>query len=314
MERVHEIRFSLALLFSILLHLFVSGFLIMPYVLDPQRSKHLAELLSKESYQIRDVIVNINEDDQSVESPYTLFSERSSSARGHMSEQKGDTWLNNSQTFTAPRTSSSQNKERSGALPRLLYTKENATFKVSLVEPQDVTNPIIELAKEAEQIKQRSENKEQLVTATQDVPAFEQSEWTKIPDRKGMTLENAIYLTSDREFSFNTKKFEDFEYFRNMKQKIGNHWYPPTLANMRHYYAGGYTQSRLIASQEVYLYFIMNRAGDVLSVTLVDSRGNQYLNQSCIDAVANSKNFGPVPDSIEGEKIVIPFIFGFYVR
>jgi len=312
MERVHEIKFSLALLFSLILHLFVSGFLIMPYVLDPEKSQHLSDLMSKESYQIRDVIVNINEDDQLVESPYTLFSDRSSSARGHLSDEKGDTWLNNSQTFTAPHAASKKNEKSSSAVPKLLYTRDNATYSVSLVDPKDIGNPIVELADKA---KQESGESGEMVSLPQEQPALQESEWTKIPDRKGMNLDNALFLTSDqRVFSFNTKKFEDFEYFRNMKQKISGNWYPPTLSNMRHYYAGGYTQSRLIASQEVYLYFIMNRAGDVVSVTLVDSRGNQYLDQSCIDAVANSKNFGPVPESIEGEKIVIPFIFGFYVR
>lgn len=310
----YEIGLSLTLVFSLILHLFFAGFLVMPYIIDPSKSHHLSEMLNTDSYVLRDVIVNIDADDLEIESPYTLFSERSSSARGHMSEKRGDTWLNNSLTFTSPRPAQSASSGREAGTPPLLYTKEESTFQLAILEESKFSHPIEDLANQhAENAHRQSRNKDTVTIS--DQPALETSDWTKIPDKKGFTFENALYLTSDRRpIRFNTKKFSDFEYFRNMKQKIASNWYPPTLSNMRHYYAGGYTQSRLIASQEVFLYFLLNRNGDVLSVTLVDSKGNEYLDQSCIDAVSNSKNFGPLPASIEGEKIVIPFIFGFYVR
>ena len=314
MEKVHEIQFRLALFFSIVLHLFLTGFIAVPYIMDPAKSSQLRELFKNENSQLRDVIVNINADDLEIESPYTLFSERSSSAQGHMSEDKGDTWLNNSQTFSSPRQSSGKRIINESLIPQFLYSKENATYEVALSRQSESEHPIIEILERRDEQSRRGNQNEDMVRL-QENPSLELSEWAKIPDIKGFTPDNALFLSSDRRpIAFNTKKFQDFEYFRNMKQQIGNNWFPPTLSNMRHYYAGGYTQSRLIASQEVYLYFVMNRAGDVLSVKLVQSKGNQYLDQSCIDAVTNSKNFGPVPASIEGEKIVIPFIFGFYVR
>jgi outer membrane biosynthesis protein TonB len=58
----------------------------------------------------------------------------------------------------------------------------------------------------------------------------------------------------------------------------------------------------------------MNRNGDVLRVELVDSLGNKPLDDSCIDAIKLSRNFGKVPDDIKGELILIPFIFGYYSR
>lgn len=286
----------------------------MPYVLDPQKSAGLAELLSREQYSLRDVIVNINEDNLEVESPYTLFSEKSSSASGHINDKKGDTWLNNSLTFTAPHIKYGHDDSGQKNPSHILFTRNDSTFNVSLTEPEIIEHPIIELAKELNDEFERGKETEEMVSQPDDIPAFEENMWTKIPDKKGINLDNAIFLSSDRRFSFNTEKFKDFEYFRKMKQKIANNWYPPTLSNLRHYYIGGYTQSRLIASQEVYIYFTMNRQGDVLSVVLRDSKGNQYLDQSCIDAITNSRTFGPVPESIKGEKIVIPFIFGFYVR
>jgi len=42
--------------------------------------------------------------------------------------------------------------------------------------------------------------------------------------------------------------------------------------------------------------------------------GNYSLDESCADSIRLSRNFGNVPADIEGEIIVIPFIFGYYVR
>ena len=260
MDKAYEIQFSLALFFSVLLHLFFIGIIAIPYVMDPAKSSQLRDLFKQENSQLRDVIVNINADDMEIDSPYTLFSERSSSAQGHMTEKKGDTWLNNSQTFTSPRQSSGNRIVSESLLPQFLYSKENTTFEVALAKETESEHPIIELVEKRNEQNRRGSQNEEMVSL-QENPALELNEWAKIPDIKGFTLDNALFLSSDRRpIAFNTKKFQDFEYFRNMKQQIGNNWFPPTLSNMRHYYAGGYTQSRLIASQEVYLYFIMNRA------------------------------------------------------
>jgi len=51
----------------------------------------------------RDIVVNINEDDKLVESADTLLSEKSSSARGHLTQKRGDTFLNNYLDFKLPK-------------------------------------------------------------------------------------------------------------------------------------------------------------------------------------------------------------------
>jgi TonB family protein len=58
----------------------------------------------------------------------------------------------------------------------------------------------------------------------------------------------------------------------------------------------------------------MNRQGDVVEVEILDSMGNKSLDGSCLDAIRYSKNFGPVPDDIKGDHVLIPFIFGYYSR
>jgi TonB family protein len=147
-------------------------------------------------------------------------------------------------------------------------------------------------------------------------------DFIRIPDRNSFTRENAIFYSSDGMFSFNTKKFAPFKYFKEMKDRIAGNWYPPLLANAIIYgydpMSGSYTPGRLrimaIPDQMVKLYFTMNRRGDVLDVAIVESMGSRPLDSSCLDSVKNSKTFGKVPDEIKGDVIVIRFVFMYYVR
>ncbi len=147
-------------------------------------------------------------------------------------------------------------------------------------------------------------------------------EFTSIPDRYSFTKENAIFYSNDGTFSFNTLKFKPFKYFKEMKDKIANHWFPPLLANSVIYgydpVTGSYTPGRLrimaIPNQVVKLYFILNRNGDVLDVKIVESMGNNTIDSSCLDSIINSKNFGKVPPEIEGAEILIRFVFLYVVE
>ncbi len=195
-----------------------------------------------------------------------------------------------------------------------LFLPGRADYTIQLFDKKEFIQQPEEVQKPSEETDTaRTEEKKEKAEDT--IQQQSTSEWGRIPDKKGITLENAIFYSNTRQFSFNTKKFKDFEYFRKMKQKIANHWFPPIMANsLSTGYIPGRTSVRVIASQEVRTYFILNRQGDVLKVVLVDSRGNTHLDESCIDAIRNSKNFGPVPEDIPGEEVVIPFIFGYYVR
>jgi hypothetical protein len=48
---------------------------------------------------MRDIIVNINQDDKRIINETTLLSDKDSSAKGFLTTKKGDRWLNNSLDF-----------------------------------------------------------------------------------------------------------------------------------------------------------------------------------------------------------------------
>lgn len=310
--------FQYVLLLSVLIHLFFLSFITLPYLFDPERMDEIQDSVHNNALKelmVRDIIVNINPDGTVVETEKTMLSDVDSSAQGHLTEEKGDTWLNNSQTFSQSAASSGAS---GGTPPRsrqeeLLLSSTRVEYTLQLFdETEYITQPA---EKPQEEVKQETAQDTAGKEEETQPQSQSKSQWTRIPDKKGVTLENAIYYSNNKRFSFNTKKFSDFEYFRRMKQKIANNWFPPIMANsLSAGHTPGRTSVRVIANQEVRLYFVMNRNGDVKKVELVDSRGNAHLDESCLDAIRNSKTFGPVPDDIPGKEIVIPFIFGYYVR
>ncbi|MCU0844872.1 MAG: energy transducer TonB [Spirochaetes bacterium] len=293
METRAEIRFSLVLLISFFLHVVAMTALMLPDFAGIASRKSVERRL----FGGRDVIVNINEDERKVTDRSTLLSEKDSAAKGHLSREKGDHWLNNSLDFRLRqgkarlgRTASRSADIRSESA---LLLAENTEVVISLLK-QDFGSV---LGEEGDR------------------------EFTTIPDKNSFSRKNAIFYSSDGRFSFNTMKFKNFRYFREMKDKIASHWFPPLLANsvIRGYdpVTSAYTPGRLrimaIPNQEVKLYFTMDRAGTVLDIVIVDSMGNRPLDSSCTEAVRLSKNFGKVPDDIQGKVIVIPFVFGYYI-
>lgn len=295
MERTAEIRLSLLVLISFFLH----AILMLTVFLPPMRHFSLdrSDASDRALFGNRDIIVNINENEKKQISSATLLSEKDSAAKGYVTSERGDHWLNNSLEFRVKSGRARLGKaarESSAAGDRSeLLIAENTEIVISLMRLD-----------------------------SGDVIGEEGGDdYTTIPDRNSFNRRNAIYYTNDGRFSFNTMKFKNFRYFKEMKDKIAAHWFPPLLANAA---IGGYdpitrtyTPGRLrimaIPSQEVKLYFTMNRNGDVLQVVIVDSLGNGPLDSSCVESIRLSRNFGTVPDDIKGAVIIIPFIFGYYV-
>ncbi len=291
MEKSAEIRFSLVLFISLFLHMVMIVAISLPSY-EALRELQKRRAASTRPFQVRDIIVNVNQDDRRVVTPKTLLSDRDSTARGYITKEKGDHWLNNSLEFFMKRGSPDSGKSsrkisrKSGKAGVLLAAKNEIAIMLS-----------------------KEESSSQDVTGRGGA-----GEMTRIPDKNSFTRRNAIFYSSDGRFSFNTLKFRDFKYFRKMKDKIASNWFPPDMSNVAiGGYAPGRTRIMAISSQEVKIYFIMNRKGDVVKVELVDSLGNQALDKSCIEAIKMSKNFGKVPDDITGEHVVIPFIFGYYL-
>lgn len=287
MEKKSEINFSLVISISFFLHLIILIGVFMPRYNSFFESKALRERL----FGGRDIIVNINQDDRSIINRKTLLSDRDSTAKGYITRDKGDRWLNNSLDFTMRRGSRKAGRSRSDM-------HSSSREKILLADKTEVVVSIMKY----------------------DLDGFNffgdegEDNFNRIPDRYNLTRKNAIFYSNDGRFSFNTKKFKNFRYFKEMKDKIASNWFPPLIANAA---IGGYAPGRVrimaIPSQEVKLYFTMNRLGDVLNVVIVESLGNRSLDASCVDSIRFSKNFGGVPNDIKGEIIIIPFIFGYFV-
>ncbi len=294
MEKNAEINFSLVFLISLFIHIVFTLVLFFPVYNDYLWKKSLRD----DSAIGRDIIVNINQDKKKVVSRKTLLSDKDSAAKGFITKEKGDNWLNNYRDFAILRGSQGVSK----------YAQKSMKMRDKTgILITDNSNLIVSLMKEemGNMLGERGV-----------------SEFTRIPDRNSFTRQNSIFYSNDGTFSFNTKKFKPFKYFKKMKDKIASNWYPPLLANAVIYgynpLTGSYAPGRLrimaIPNQMVKLYFTMNRNGDVLDVAIVESMGNHYLDSSCLDSVKNSKSFGKVPKELKGDMIVIRFVFLYYAR
>ena len=318
MEQKREIKFHFFIFVALIVHVYVASFIIMPYYFASYANDSFVEQLFKDlissSNEIRDVVVNINPDDREVITKETLLSDVTSSAKGKITDRRGDTWLNNSLQFRQMRMQAAKLSDGSASsITPLLKSNSRSDFIVSFYnEPNFIRKPVEKIEKET---KTEKEKKSEKTDAGKKAVSRDGIDWSAIPDKKGINLDNAIYYSNSEYFSFNTKKFSNFEYFRRMKQKIAGNWYPPMMANsLTTGYTPGHVRVKIMASEEVVTYFILNRNGDVQKVVLLESKGNKALHESCVDAIKHSKSFGPVPEDIVGEKIVIPFIFGYYVN
>ncbi len=296
MIKTYDIKLKLLFMISMFLHLLFFIMIILPNY--QSYSQKTDELLKKMSWGGgRDIIVNINPDGDKLLNDTTLLSDVDSSAQGYITREPGDRWLNNSLDFF------NRQGTRSVGRNRVSY-------------PRKVENVILSTDSEiALLIKQYNPDEGAYGSDGAD-------ERIRIPDKNGVNMKNAIFYSNNGLFSFNTVKFKNFKYFKEMKDKISSNWILPGMANIAfgpynpvtgaYSTARGYERYMPIPSQHVKIFFTMNRKGDILKVILIDSMGNRHLDNSCIDAIRLSVGFGPVPDDMRGEEIGIPFIFGFY--
>lgn len=316
LSRFESFDFSLAILISLAVHLFFITAALIPlngYIaLFPGSIPYSGQ----PPWAIQgDVIENMNEDEKAVLSPNTLLSDRDSSAHGAVTKKKGDTFLNNSLEFILGQLKS-QNRNANG---------QSQTGSASSTASS--ATGLRSSAKPAQSVSADNENHSPyeitlIRTDSAAAGSSKSSEWTKIPDVKGMSRENALYMSNDGSFSFNTQKFKDAEYFRAMKRKISSNWFPPIMANgyaQQTYnertggFTPGYSRINAINSQQVKLYFSMDRAGNIREVVVLEHGGSLELVKSCVDSIRISKTFGKVPKDIQGEIVNIPFVFGYYV-
>ena len=299
MNRRVELSIILAVLISFFLHLVLLVSSIVPQVGNMLGAASLAHDALSQAGMGRDIIVNINEDNRRVETPETLLSDRDSSAKGYITKKAGNRFLNNSLDFRALKGSRSRGKgQRANA-------SSSGRERIHLADDSEI---VVTINRNASIGGEPGDN-----------GIFDE---IQIPDKNDVTRENAIFYTNDGRFSFNTVKFKDFKFFKNMKDRIASNWFPPLMANsivqgynpLSGEYAPGFTRIMAIPSQEVKMVFVLNRNGDIIHIQILDSLGNKPLNESCYDAIRLSKSFGPVPkDLLKEGLLVVPFIFGYYV-
>lgn len=286
----YSINLSLFVLISFFLHAVLFTAFILPDS-DGIFSLFNDSAKRKKSITGRDIIVNINQDDIRDIRNSTLLSDRDSTAKGFITKEQGDRWLNNSLEFKM--------KSGAGGGDGRIATSGSGD-KIKASDNGDIS------------VKYGTTGAGGGGNSGSNGNAANMA----IPDKNSITMENAIFYSSSGMFSFNTAKFKNFDYFKKMKDRIASNWYPPLPSRGDHYstFAPGITRIMPIVSQEVKICFIMNRDGDIVRVELVDSLGNKPLEDSCMDAIRLSKSFGKVPDDIKGEFIMIPFIFGYHVN
>lgn len=316
MERRVEINLSLAICLSVAVHAFLFVAWIIPASsgLTLRSPSGSGTGTGSGGLSARDIVVNINEDNVAKHTVTTYLSDKDSSGSGFITKEKGDTYIDNTNDFKygkagkissssgrGTRTTSSSSRADTARIPgmsNLSSINDTDEYPISIELIHD--NPFL---------------------APSGGYTVVESEWTRIPSVRGMNPQNALFISNNGTFSFNTAKFKNFEYFKRMKNKIADNWAPPDLGRAilpraidnQGYTAPGYTRTSLIPSQEVYLYFTMNRSGEVLDVTVLSGNINSALVQTCVEAIRNSKNFGKIPDDMKGSLINIPFVFGYYV-
>ena len=288
MKEFYKINLPILLIISFFMHLILLSFWLIPdsggMINFIERKKQMAAMDSRMSGG-RDIIVNINQDDKRVINRNTLLSDRDSSAKGYITKEKGNRWLNNSLDFKLGQgKGKSPGKGKSGG---------SGGKHGNLAEDEEALVTLVAAYRT---------KSDQLSSAMERLA---------IPDKNDVTRKNAIYYSNTGSFSFNTAKFKNFTYFRKMKDRIASNWTMPLLANAYIRGQGGGMRIMTIQNQVVKMYFIMDRSGEVVRIEILDSMGNTPLDSACIDAIRLSKNFGKVPDDIEGEYILIPFIFEF---
>nr|HPI23986.1 hypothetical protein [Spirochaetota bacterium] len=187
MTRRSDINLSLVLLMSFFLHtVMMLGIVIPNYyaMLQDQMNRDR----TRKMFGGRDIIVNINADRQPVISPKTLLSDEDSSAKGHLTKEKGDHWLNNSRDFAQKRGgkksgNSSTVQTKSSQIPKRMLLNDESELVVEFMKLSEGGYTLF-----------GDEGGE---------------DFTKVPDRNTFSKNNAIFYSNDGRFSFNTKRFRN---------------------------------------------------------------------------------------------------------
>ncbi len=142
-----------------------------------------------------------------------------------------------------------------------------------------------------------------------------------IPDSYEFQYEYAFSWTKEGLPQIPSYYFKYYKYFRDMSEKIRDNWVPPggipvpTYGNEYHrmQYVPGHVRLRRFPPQEIAISFMVDHSGEVLDIKMMRKSRFKSLNISIVEAISNSKNFGPPPKELLHLNIVIfPWVFRIY--
>jgi len=295
MEQHYKINTSILLIVSAFIHLSIIFVLSLP---DLNGFSNLTKSKTDKLFLKDDAITgrprfiaaNINQDDIRRINERTLLSDRDSQERGHITQTRGTTWYSGSTDISLSNDGFEQSDDSD------VGTRSSIT-NLLVWDESPIVMRFVELRE------RRADN-------TGNVRRRNAGPTIRIPDTSEISRQNSLFYSNSGQFSLNTVKFQHYEFAKRIVDRIRANWFPPIMANVSiGGYGGGAIRVMAIPPQDVKTYFIINRQGDILDFGIIESRGNRSLNDSCLDSIRLSRNFGPVPDDIKGNEILIPFIF-----
>ncbi|MGC8765685.1 MAG: TonB family protein [Brevinematia bacterium] len=168
------------------------------------------------------------------------------------------------------------------------FQNENTTKKNSIEEEE----------KEGNILENREKNKEkdEFKIKSEKLPTLFD------PEKPG-----TIEMDTEGNVSLGTVEYEFASYFLEMQKKISANW--RTFFPVFQYYQG------IIKTGEVIIRYQIDEDGNVKKPTVLKSYGYSILDQSCLNSIVYSRNFGPLPEKLKKQApITINFKFIYIAR
>ncbi len=128
-----------------------------------------------------------------------------------------------------------------------------------------------------------------------------------LPTLFDISKKPAIEMDNQGNISLGSIEYEHASYFLEIQKRVGENW--KTFFPVFQYYQG------IIKSGEVIVNFKIDENGNVKDAVVLKSYGYSILDQSCLNAVIYSKNFGQLPEGLKKEApISINFKFIYIAR
>ena len=258
---------------------------------------------NKDNIMLHVTTENINEDDKRKITQVTRLGKRDSKGKGALTKEKG---LNYLSPFIDFNVGSQSRKSSNTSKPVKMKDLNKKMAKGEKILQSQSGHVLLSLLDWNAMSRQTNRS------------AFRRASRGryKIPEHYRFNSNYALNISNDkRKFSFNTIKFPDYKYFQDMKRKIRDNW----IRNMP---AGGlYIHdldssfypglNRVVAfkSGVARIAFSLDRTGKVRDIRVMERHASPILTNSCYQAIVDSKNFGPLPKAIKGERLIVPFQF-----